>query len=443
MNQSKALFFVAGAALSMGSAFAQNANLDLNRAYKAELEADAKTRTSLLAAGGAGYNNGAFQISDGSNNTLNIGGSFATRYNISVRNEGEQGKVNDFTSGFNIPYARLRTWGTIWSKDFDYMLQGNFSDTSNLSTTNSDSGSTTSSNGNFQLEEAWGRYHIDSNWSVRFGQFKAPLAREVLVENEYQLAADRSIVSAIFGQGYSQGVEVQYATDQFKFTVAATDGLNTANTDFNSDTEADYAFTGRIDWLAIGTDWSRFNDFTSFQNAADDQLLVGAAAHWQSGGDTGSIGGGTADVNLFVYTADVSWESSGWNFFGAFYGSYLDNKGGDTNSSNFGGVVQGGYFVTEQIEAFARWEGIFIDSKTLPEGQDNDIHFVTAGVNYYLSPESHAVKFTAQAGIALNDTTSVFGNGAALQVIDNTRFGYLGQVKEDEVVVTLQAQVVF
>ncbi|MFA6043659.1 MAG: porin [Phycisphaerales bacterium] len=436
MNQSKALFFVAGAALSMGSAFAQNANLDLNRAYKAELEADAKTRTSLLAAGGAGYNNGAFQISDGSNNTLNIGGSFATRYNISIRNEGEQGKVNDFTSGFNIPYARLRTWGTVWSKDFDYMLQGTWSDTSSI-------GSSSGGNGSFQLEEAWGRYHVDSNWAVRFGQFKLPLTREVLVDNEYQLAADRSVASAIFGQGYSQGVEVQYATDQFKFTVAASDGLNTANTDFNSDAEADYAFTGRIDWLAIGTDWSRFNDFTSFQNAADDELLIGVAGHWQGGGDTGSVGGGTTDANVLVYTLDASYESSGWNLFGAFYGSYVNNKAAGQDFNNFGAVVQAGYFVTEQIELFGRWDAVFIDSDLLPSGQDDNIHFATAGVNYYLSPESHAVKFTAQAGIAFNDTSSLFGSSAVLPVADNTRYGYLGQVQEDEVVVTLQAQVVF
>lgn len=438
MNQSKALFFVAGAALSMGSALAQNANLDLNRAYKAELEADAKTRTSLLAAGGAGYNNGAFQISDGSNNTLNIGGSFAARYNISIRDEGENGTVNDFTSGFNIPYARLRTWGTVWSKDFDYMLQGTFSDTSSLG-----GGTTAGSGGNFQLEEAWGRYHLDSNWSVRFGQFKAPLLREVLVENEYQLAADRSIASAIFGQGYTQGVEVQYATDQFKFSVSANDGANAANTDFNSGSEADYAVTGRIDWLVQGTDWSRFNDFTSFQNASDAQLLIGAAAHWQGGGDTGASTGGTADANIFIYTGDVSYEDSGWNFFGAFYGAYIDNKAADTTFNNFGAVAQAGFFLTEQIEFFGRWDAVFLDEDLVPAGTDENINFATAGFNYYLSPDSHAVKFTAQAGIAFNDTSAIFGPTSVVPVADSTRYGYLGQVQEDEVVVTVQAQVVF
>lgn len=436
MNQSKALFFVAGAALSMGSALAQNANLDLNRAYKAELEADAKTRTSLLAAGGAGFNNGNFQISDGANNTINFGGSFISRYNVSIRNEGEQGKINDFTSGFNIPSARLRTWGTVWSKDFDYMIQGAWSDTTSV-------GGSSGGNGSFELQEAWGRYHVDGNWSVRFGQFKLPLLREVLVENEYQLAADRSVASAIFGQGYSQGVELQYATDQFKATFGFSDGTNTANTDFNSNNEADYGFTGRIDWLAMGTDWGRFNDFTSFKNAADDELLIGAAAHWQGGGDTGSIGGGTTDANVFVYTADASWESSGWNAFGAFYGAYVDNKAANTNFNNFGAVIQAGFFVTDQIELFGRWDAVFLDSKLLPGGAEKDIHFATAGVNYYLSPESHAVKFTAEAGIAFNDTSSLFGSSAVLPVADSTRYGYLGQVKADEVVVTLQASVVY
>src|SRR5262245_5625761 len=122
MSRTQVLLFVAGGALSAGTALAQNANLDMNRAYNAELVADASTRTSLLAnTGSAGYMNGAPTISDGTgNNDISFGGDFQTRYTVSVRDSSSVGSTDDLTVGFSLPLARLRTMGHIWSKDLTF-----------------------------------------------------------------------------------------------------------------------------------------------------------------------------------------------------------------------------------------------------------------------------------------------------------------------------------
>ena len=58
---------------------------------------------------------------------------------------------------------------------------------------------------------------MDNGMSIRVGQFKAPWMREVLVDSAYQLAAERSILSQLFGQGYSQGAQFTYAMDNMRF----------------------------------------------------------------------------------------------------------------------------------------------------------------------------------------------------------------------------------
>lgn len=418
MNQTSVLLFVAGATLSAGTALAQNAKFD---ALKAEAQADAATRTSYLA-GGAGYNNNAFNINDGTgNNSLNIGGTIAARANFSVRDDQSVGDQEDFTWGFNMPFNRLRLWGNIWSKDLEYKIQGSWSDTSGDSS--------------FGLEDAWFRYNYENGFSMTMGQFKLPLIREVLVDNEFQLAADRSVASAVFSQGYSQGIQGTYTDEMWRASVAVSDGLNTGGTDFNSGSETDVGLTGRVDVLAMGNNMDRFNDETSWKSAADNALLIGAAVHWETGGETGF----TADVDTLVYTIDVSFEGQGWNVMGAFYGSHIDPAGG-TDFDNFGGVLQGGIFFTDQVEAFARWDAVFLDDSVFG-GQDEDIHFATVGVNYYVSPESHAVKFTAQAGYCFNDSTPLFGGGGL--VSDPTRYGFLGDTEDGEWNILFQGIVMF
>jgi hypothetical protein len=425
MSQTKVLVFVAGAALSIGAqALAQNANLDQSRAYQNELVADAATHASLLQGGlgGSATYAGTFSIADGSgNNRLNFGGTEIFRYNWSNRDSNTVGDQNDTTIGFNMPVTRLRFWGNVWDKALTYKIQGDF-------------GSFGGDNGSFELQDAWAQYAWDNGFSLKWGQFKLPIIREVNVEDEFQLAADRSVTSYVFNQGYSQGIQFQYAADNFRFSGAFSDGINTGNTDFNSAAEADFALSARVDWKVMGADWERFNDITSWRSAPDNALLIGAAFEYQSGGETGF----TTDVDTWLYTVDAAWEGQGWNVFAAGYGAHLSPTGG-SDLDNFGACVQAGIFVSDQIELFGRWDAVFFDNES--GISPATLHFATVGMNYYISPESHACKFTVQANYAFNDTTPLFGSGGLIE--GNTRNAFLGDSEDGEWTFIGQLQIVF
>ncbi|GJQ29147.1 MAG: hypothetical protein HBSAPP03_10310 [Phycisphaerae bacterium] len=408
MSQTKLISIVAGMAVT-GVAFAGN---------DAELRADAAGRTSALAPA-AGYNNGFFEIGDGANNTLRFGGTTTWRWNMSFRDDEAVGDQNDYTHGFNAPVQRLRVHGTIWDKALSYKIQGNFSDEN-------------PGGGVFALEEAWGAYDLENGVTIRWGQQSLGLHRAQLVDQEFQQGMGRSLAYLAFSSGYVQGVQVHYSADMFRLIAGFHDGIGSQNSDFNSGAEMDYALNLRVEVQAMGNDWNRWNDFTSFKSAADNGLLIGAGINWQSGGETG----GTPDVDALDYTVDFAFEGQGFNIFFAGYGQHID-AGGGGDADNFGLELGGGFFFSDQVEGFARWDWIIPDDDVF--GDDSDCHFITAGVNYYMSPDSHAVKFTVQAAYALNETDVIFDNF----ISSNTRTGFLGQDEDGEITFSAQGQVMW
>ncbi len=444
MSQTSMLAVLAGATLS-ATALAQSA--DANRAYAAELSADAASRTSFRADGGAGYDAQGFMIgsADG-NNTMYIFGSAQIRYNMNFGDDGEDDPIfpdrSDFTHGFSVPLARLGVRGNIWDKALTYMVRGQFTDTGP---------GQESDNGGFSLESAWAQYAWDNGFGVRFGQMKAPYARESMIDNEYQLAINRSITETLFGAGYTQGIQLGYTAEAFRIFGGFTDGIHTANSSWSGSSEADWALNARGEFKVMGNSWERFDDFTSWRSAEDMGLVIGGGIWYQeAAGDTGGV---IESDDIILYTLDAQFEGKGFNAFAAFYGGSTrpqDDASPDTD--NFGFVVQGGIFVTDQIELFGRWDAIFWDSDLadLSGEQPDDNHFITVGGNYYLSPESHAAKFTANLIWSLESTALLFGTddsdpdnviSGPLAGTDYT--GLLGQSDDGEVGVQFQFQVVY
>jgi hypothetical protein len=429
MSQSRVLVLLAGAALSIGApALAQNAGLAQSNVNVAELNADSQTRTSLLQGGGgtAGRDDNGFFISDGAgNNTLYFGGTIQFRYTMSFRDDDSVGDQNDFTHGFSNNTVRLRSFGNVWSKDYIYKLVGNFG-----------------SEGGFELQDAYAGYVYGEGFTILAGQMNAPHLWETLVDDEFQLASGRSVVGTYFSGGRTQGVAVQYQSDAFRVIGAFSDGAGAANTYYNSSTEADYSITLRVDVAVAGTDWARFNDFTSWRSQEEFAGRVGGSIHWQDGGETG----GTNDVQILRYSLDAQFEGGGWNAFIAGMGENVDAGGSDFDT--FGLLAQGGIFLADQFELFGRVEAIFWDDDAVGSGQD-DNWFLTVGGNYYISPDSHAAKFTAEVGYSFNDNLILFApDSDPTDSIDDAGFlvgagedvRYLGQSDDGEIYVGLQLQ---
>ncbi len=417
------LAIVATAGATASLAGAQQNESDQVRAVVADMLADADGRTSLLAAN-AGHQDGNFFISsdDGGYN-LSIYGLIQFRYLMNFRDEDSTS--NEFEPGFQAARTKIGAKGNIVNKDWSYNVLGNFD----------------RADGSFGLQDAYVEYKLPNGLRVRWGQFKLPLLREELVDDQYQLAVDRSVVNAVFTQGRSQGIALLCTSSWCNTGLAFSDGLNSANTDFTAPAgggltptgEADWAVTGRIEFLFAGAK-KDLRDFTAPQGTPFG-ALVGLAGHYQQSPNTSAAG--DTDRDLFEYTIDGTLEGDGWNAFGAFVGRW-DNfrtAGVDSDFNDFGAVVQGGIRVAANTELFGRWDGLFLDSDR--GTMEDNFHFLTVGVNQYIAGQ--AAKFTGDIVFALDETPDLVGLG----VLPNTGVGLLGDTESGEVVVRLQFQLLF
>ena len=423
MNRTRMLALLAGAAMGAGVASAQTAN---NAALERELLADAGARASFQAGGTAGHDGAFFVASADGNNRLEVGGYTQFRYTISSRDTS--GNDEDFTSGFDLPYAALTFGGNVINQNLTFFMRGYFDGQGQ--------------SGNFQLADAYGTYTFDNNLTVTWGQFVVPVIRERMVDDTKQLAAGRSVMTSTFSPEYTQGVALSYANDNFKILGAIDDGANTANTAIYSTAEADFAVTGRAEFKWAG-DWDQFKDFTSWQGTEGYAGMFGLAGHYQTTGNTGNTTTFTNtavnSVDTFLYSADVSIEGNGWNAYGAFVGRSVDPDGA-SSTDEFGALVQGGFFLTEQDELFARWDAIFTDSSVNTSG-DDDYHTLTFGVNHYFVAGSHAAKFTGQVQWALSDQAGA--STVSGFTTPNNMTGVLPTSQDNQFNIVAQMQLVF
>lgn len=432
MSQTKIVALLAGAALSLGTAVAQTSSVD--RAVDAERLSTATSQSNFQGGGDSA--------------TMKVGGLIQFRYNANWRSDGTSTqpagtitKDDDFTTGFEGGKTKLWVKGNA-AENLEYAVQGDFA----------------SSGGAFVLDDAWFKYSFSNNFAVKGGQFKLPILREENISDQYQLSAQRSLTNQVFTQGRSQGVQLEFVQDSFRAMVAFSDGIRSKNTDFNSAAEADWALTGRVDFRIDG-DWKRFDDLTSFKGDPF-AAMVGGAIHFQGGSDTGDgndAAANTTSANFILYTIDAQIEGDGWNVFAAFIGSNTDPQAaGDDSTSAYGIVAQGGLFVDQNWEIFARWDAIFADKNA--GGATNldpkSFHFLTAGVNYYLIPKKHTMKFTAGVTVALNETYDLQtinvlgGTGGSApagtsSVLPYTGGGILGDIDSGELGLFGQVQVLF
>lgn len=432
MSQTKMVALLAGAALSLGTAVAQTSSVD--RAVEAERMNSTLNRSNLQGGGDAA--------------TVKVGGLIQFQYTANWRSDGTSTqpagtitKDDDFTTGFQNAKTKLWLTGTA-AEGLTYKIQGDFA----------------SEGGEFVLDDAYFNYAFSNNFSVKAGQFKLPILREENIADQYQLAAQRSVVNSVFTQGRSQGVQAAFTQDNFRVMAAFSDGIRSKNTAFDSSNESDWAITGRVDVLISGQ-FDRFDDFTSFKGDAF-AAMVGGAVHFQGGQDTGDgndAGANNSSTNFLLYTIDAQFEGDGWNVYGAFVGSNSDPQAsGDDSTSAYGLIVQGGVFLDNNWELFGRWDSIFVDSNA--DGATNidpdNFHFITAGVNYYLIPKKHTMKATLSAVVALNETydlrnlnvlagtggSAPAGTGPNLPYQDG---GILGDIDSGEFGISAQVQVLF
>lgn len=366
--------------------FAVGGTLDLDRAYAAELKSDAGARSVL-------------NQSNVSNIELSVGVRFNYTYNST---NGNVPSDDDTTIGFQFSDAEVAIEGDVTENmharlSFDFGPRDEFS----LAPT-----------GSAVLEDAYVDWAVNEDFTLRVGQFVPAYSDESSTSEFNMMSSYRSVTHELIGTpGWTQGIEAHFGGDTWDLVVGLNDGANTQSLAFNSGLEMDFGINARFDFYS-DSDKARFDDQTSWRGS-ENGWRVGAGLYFESFGDTNPSSTDTLDV--IWYTADATFEGDGWAVRAALYGASMTYDNFTVRDyTNYGLEIGGSVFLSDQWEAFARWDSLFLDEDSagpqVTPGGDDVQSFIAIGANYYFVPESHAAKFTLELGLALNETNDIRNN---------------------------------
>lgn len=369
-----------------------------------------------------------------------------TRYTVNFRqNPSPFDDSRLDTIGFSIPRAQVRLDANIANEQLLAHVTFDFGDAEGHRGRGTGAEAVPPGEGSPQLREAWVQYNFageQTGYYLKAGQFRSLLVHEDAVAPEHQLAVERSVVNGFFGTGVTQGAALGFVGPNYAWEVSLNDGVRfsghreAVNSAFDSELESDFALSARFDWKLAG-DWGRFADFTSWRGD-EPAARVGAGLHWERQGDTNPgtsdpdyLTGGTKDMSNLLWTIDASYETDGWHAFVAYVGTRLEWEFPAITLLfvHHGLVAQAGMFLSDDVEVFARYDGILLDPTLVNGfGGDQKYHqFLTVGANWYLTPMSHAAKFQVDFTGAL-EPSGVLNAGVGDTVFfpDPTVTGLLG-----------------
>lgn len=345
-----------------------------------EVIADADRRGSLSGGASAGYDNGFYIESADGNNKLKVRGFLAVRYIFNDRDNTDNGQV----AGFEITRTRFGFMGHVIDPSWKFKIwTGDNADGDNL------------------LLDAFITKKFDNGLSVTAGQFKLPFFREYLVSEVNLQFVERSLLNAAVAGSYTQGVKADYRNEDVHLTLSINDGRKETNTTFDED-GSEFSVTGRAEWKLFGP-WGQYKTYDAFRGS-EPALVLGSAMHYQQGESNSDM------PDQWMWTADGLWQGDGWNLVAAVVGSH--KRGGSPSKGDFVGfLLQGGYFVTDNVELLARYE--YADSDLT--GVD-DLSIATIGSSVFFSKFN--ARWTTDLGYAFNPVADRWDASSAGYLVD-------------------------
>ncbi len=442
------------------------------RGIVTDVLADASARTSSLEGATAGFDaqRGFFLASADGNYSLVVKGEMQIRWALDDRDipntpaaQGSvAGGVEAASWGFEARRTRLDFSGNLVDPSWKYDIK--------IAMTNGGSIAT--------LDDAWVDKNFGNGLSMRVGQFKSSFLRELVDAVLGTLAAERSLVHGFFTTGRVQGARLTWEDEHFRIDGLYTSGIQASGSEPYSvvggvasplnaapslglagsqnrgfgRSLTDYAFMARAEWKPTG-EWKQFRDQSSFRGEQAGTLF-GVAGYIEQVLPVGGTNGATPDV-MWSGTADAKFDFGGSNIFA--YGVYRNvqlqsaqaTRGGGSNDSlhQWGAMIQGGYFIADAVEAFARYEAGFSDTDQYRTqasallADADTLSLVTAGLNWWPAGTQHQqIKVTADFGYAFTPVIDFANVGANWQA-DYTAAG--GESNDGQWVVRTQLQFYF
>jgi len=348
-----------------------------------EVIADADTQATFPAAG---WDKGFFLQSPDGNYRLGLLGQIQGRYMFSTSPNAYDGATStdfdDDRGGFEMSRIRLGFKGHVVDPSWQYFIWSGYSGT-----------------GSALLLDAYIRKDLGDGWALTAGQFKTPLLQEWLVSETRQQFVERSLVNGLSGS-YSQGLMLSHRDDQLNVMASVNDGLVGINSAWNTEDVESVGVTGRAEWLVCG-DWAQYPDFESWPGE-QPMWVLGSGIHYQQGeyGTSGAKLSTGDEAQTIRWTVDSAVEFGGANVFAAFVANHLRDADMVSDIDTYGVVVQGGVFLTDDIETIARYEwGDYGVAGIDP------LSIVTVGVNKFFA--KHAVKWTTDVAYAFHSLNTM------------------------------------
>jgi len=309
---------------------------------------------------------------------LSTGGLVQMRYTANRRDP--LAAEHEWTSGFQVTRVRL-------------ILNASYSDRAGLVVRAGVDGG-----GSFNIERAFADLHFGTT-QLRMGQFYLPGAGELYPDPERALATDYSPTGFTFDVGATQGVMAVFRPGRWRAAAALHSGLRSGFAQAGAGGRADAAATVYLERNFIGDTWSAFTQASSLRGSPP-AFKVGLAATYQSGGKTGD----TDSLKVLYVSADVDVKGSGWNALGQLM--YQRSEPGDgfgiesgQTFDDMGLLVQGGVFVTHNLEIFLRYDQVIPDGNVrepaISRGTGtHDFRTLTGGLTLFVLPGRPSARMT-------------------------------------------------
>jgi len=213
------------------------------------------------------------------------------------------------------------------------------------------------------------KYHINSNWSLWFGQTKLPGNRERVFSSQKLQFVDRSLVNARFNLDRDVGVQLHHKGNignlvvKEAFSLSLGNGRNVIINDENG-----YQYTGRIEFLPMG-EFIGKGDYYGADLAREKTLkmAIGITADYnnnafRSRGNLGSflvdpVSGDYITDNLNTLFVDAIVKKNGFSSQAVYAIRKSPNSLGDFGVGQ-GLNLQAGYVFTNKVEFAARYSNI-------------------------------------------------------------------------------------
>lgn len=285
---------------------------------------------------------------------------------------------DDAEHGFSVNRTRIFFEGQYTPK-FDYHFRINIDD-----------------EGDFSLLVAYVLYNIGEKWNVRGGRQFIAMSREDWMLPQDTLTTEFSPNDFTFALGTSTGIQANYQAERTRLWFSVNDGAYGAKKDFPNNETTDVALTGRWEYQIAGRDWSVWDDFVG-RRGRPRGILLGLAGGYQVEEDTSAFDR-SAQLNT-----DISFNGDGYHAMVAGSWTWRDPVTADS-FSNYGLLVQGGYFVAKHWQVYGQYNFISPGDQagtptcSPPQCDPESFNSITGGVSYFPFLWTNRWKFSAEVG---------------------------------------------